>query len=340
MISRRFNVFAVLTVVIITVLLVSMVNAEDITSASLARNESTVTRQFNSSQGNVAVTGELSPGLQNQSITGNQTNVTVTATPTATPSVTGETTNVTSTESPTVTETTVVTVTLTPTVVPTSATDPFLKPGTDLVPYNEINYPLNESNDPFTAYDANLTYPWNQLNSPAILLFLDPNYPVFSRGPSREEQIELYIKEKTVVPAAQAAARFNITNTSGKPIGDQLMLDIAIYPGNSTHIVDPYITSVVDREDDYNAIVAWVDVNNIGSLATLNGVQKFHFIQRLGTFSGGKNAAGPVTTTGMPPQKTPVTSATTKAGIELGLPIVAALLGCVLAMLSRDRLCR
>jgi hypothetical protein len=289
----------------------------------------------------------------------NQTNVTVTATPTATLTVTdaattaatGETANVTSTATETVTGTTVATLTVTPvsTAENTSIAyynTHFLKPGTDLVPYNEINYPnslhpQNLSDTLEEAYYANLTYPWNQLKSPFILLFIDPNYPKYTYGPTREQQIEFYTEQGTVVPPDQAAARFNLTNTSDRPIGYQILIDIELYPGNSTHIVDPYITSVDGRSETYHDIGAWVDVNNIASLAMLPGIKKFHFIP---TFLGHSGAA--VSTDHVTPGNTttpniPTPSPTTpKAEVSFEIPAWAAMIAGIFVILSRERMCR
>ena len=132
----------------------------------------------------------------------------------------------------------------------TNETPHFLKQGTDHVAYNEVNYRTYGSENPFTAYRANLTYPYNQIQSQGLLLFLDPNYPVYTHGPTREQQIKFYVRQGTVVPRIRLQPGLILPVTNGKSVGDQLLMEIDLDPGVSTHIVDPYMTSVESRSPE------------------------------------------------------------------------------------------
>jgi hypothetical protein len=226
-----------------------------------------------------------------------------------------------------------------------NTTPHYLKPGTDLVPYNAVNYPSYGYNSYNTAYEANLTYPYNQTRFRSLLRFLDTNYP------DREMKMQIYVMEGTVVPADQAATRFNITSNNGKPVGDQLLMEIDLDPGISTHIVDPYMTSVEYRSPenitclrpdgkcvvpDIIGVSGWVDTNNLESLATLSGVKKITFIQNFGGHSGEEIPTGSTTANATTVLTgTPATPTTTKSGMDPIIPAGALVIGCLIPILLR-----
>jgi hypothetical protein len=239
----------------------------------------------------------------------------VNATPTT--AATGETANVTSSATETVTGTTVATLTVTPVST------------VGISPYNDINYPSPQ--DPTEAWLANLSFPRTKINY-EVLVFEDPDYPIYVHsGETRKTTMGCYYYDRAV-PADQAAARFNITNTSGKPVGDQLYLSIRLYPNSSTHIVDPYVTQIKARDEEWHLVNAWVDVNNLDSLAALDGVRRVGFIVLTGT--SGENTS--VQTLGDSSQKTSRTTSSTPppttpgSGLEWGIPVGAVLVDSVL----------
>jgi subtilisin family serine protease len=44
-------------------------------------------------------------------------------------------------------------------------------------------------------------------------------------------------------------------------------------PGYSTHSIDPFVAEVTDRDEDHSLAVAWVDSNNLSTVASLKGVR-------------------------------------------------------------------
>jgi len=132
--------------------------------------------------------------------------------------------------------------------------------------------------NPVTAWQANLTYPWTKV-AYNILVFIDPGYPVFTHGMTREQTKQMYIEFRQAIPADEAIKRFNLTNTKDRSIGDHVFLIIYVYPNTSTYILDPYVTVMSGRYEKWHAVDAWVDVNNLERLASLDGVQHLEFVE-------------------------------------------------------------
>ncbi len=53
---------------------------------------------------------------------------------------------------------------------------------------------------------------------------------------------------------------------------DIVLIRITISPGNSTHILDPYIYQLNSRRESSRALSAWVDVSKIGEIANISTV--------------------------------------------------------------------
>jgi hypothetical protein len=124
-------------------------------------------------------------------------------------------------------------------------------------------------------YQSNLAYPRNKIATD-LLKFIDPNYPKI--GIPVDQYRNMRISSSHMIPAGQAAARFNLSNTSGTPVGDQVFLTIYVYPNSSTQILDPFITKVTDRSEELHAVEAWVDLNNLEKIASLESVQNMKFV--------------------------------------------------------------
>lgn len=54
---------------------------------------------------------------------------------------------------------------------------------------------------------------------------------------------------------------------------DLVWLQIHVFPGNSTHILDPYIYELNARGEEWSSLSAWVDVTKIYDIASLPEVQ-------------------------------------------------------------------
>ena len=48
---------------------------------------------------------------------------------------------------------------------------------------------------------------------------------------------------------------------------------IYVKPGYSTHIIDPYVYEVPNRDEENNFAVAWVDINKLDTVAAVEGVR-------------------------------------------------------------------
>jgi hypothetical protein len=59
---------------------------------------------------------------------------------------------------------------------------------------------------------------------------------------------------------------------SDVPSGNLVYVYVSVKPGFSTHIIDPFVYEVPNRDEGFHLAVAWVDVRNLEPLATLEGV--------------------------------------------------------------------
>lgn len=87
------------------------------------------------------------------------------------------------------------------------------------------------------------------------------------------------IASRHLLPADQAMKRFNLTNATGRVFGDQIFLTIYVYPNTSTYILDPIVTNMSNRKEKFHFVEAWVDVNNLEKLATMDGVQGMELVE-------------------------------------------------------------
>jgi hypothetical protein len=120
-------------------------------------------------------------------------------------------------------------------------------------------------------YRENLTSPCKKIPED-LLKLTDPNYPKTGNTPA--ETRAFLISTNEMIPAEQAISRLSINNTTGHPVGDQVYLIIKVNSSESTHIVDPAITSLIGRYEESHAITAWVDINNLEKLAGIDGFDK------------------------------------------------------------------
>ncbi len=63
-----------------------------------------------------------------------------------------------------------------------------------------------------------------------------------------------------------------LTSSAGKtPSGELIYVYIYVKPGYSTHIIDPYVYEVPNRDEENNFAVAWVDINKLDTVAAVEG---------------------------------------------------------------------
>ena len=125
-------------------------------------------------------------------------------------------------------------------------------------------------------YRENLTWPRNRIPE-TVLQVTDPAFPETSI--TREQAREQMIASRHLLPADQAIQRFNLTNTSGTVIGDQVFLTIYVYPNTSTYTLDPLVTSMSNRKEKYHFAEAWVDVSNLERLAASESVRGMELVE-------------------------------------------------------------
>jgi hypothetical protein len=121
---------------------------------------------------------------------------------------------------------------------------------------------------PFQRYKDNMTE-WQRKLPTQLLQIIDPNFP--KTGNTPEEVKALMSKRYQLLYADEAIRQFDIQNTSSQPVGDHIYVRIYRNSSASMQILDSYITKINDR-DPKGAIVAWVDLNKIEKVASLQEV--------------------------------------------------------------------
>ncbi len=104
-----------------------------------------------------------------------------------------------------------------------------------------------------------------------LLQLIDPG-SVPQSGNTLEEIRASMIGQDLLVPASEAAKRFDLKASSGTT-GDQVYVSIQLQPGTSAGSIVPYVTQVIDSDELTHILVAWVDVNRLDSIASLEGVR-------------------------------------------------------------------
>jgi hypothetical protein len=129
------------------------------------------------------------------------------------------------------------------------------------------------------SYRQNLTFPRNKIPE-NVLQITDPGFPELEI--SRERVRAGRIASHLLITAERAKTRFNTTMISGQPIGDQVFLTIYVFPDSSTHVLDPFVTEVTHRKEQFHGIDAWVDANNVEKLAALEQVRSIGYTEVAG----------------------------------------------------------
>ncbi|MFA5269573.1 MAG: hypothetical protein WC379_16530 [Methanoregula sp.] len=148
-----------------------------------------------------------------------------------------------------------------------------------------VAIPLTSSiptKNPMTSLDLyrqNLTFPRNKIPE-NVLQITDPDFP--DLGIPQERIRSNAIASHHLIAAEDAKKRFNITSDNGQPVGDQVFLTIYVHSNTSTHVLDPFVTEVTNRKEQFHGIDAWIDVNNVERLAALDqirGIQLAEFME-------------------------------------------------------------
>jgi hypothetical protein len=88
-----------------------------------------------------------------------------------------------------------------------------------------------------------------------------------------EQFRDLMQRKNILLPARDVSAQLNVSQPAGRAWHDHVPVYIYLTPDTPTREVDPYVTAVINRKEQYHVVVAWVDVTSLANLAALNGVR-------------------------------------------------------------------
>ena len=124
-------------------------------------------------------------------------------------------------------------------------------------------------------YRENLTYPRNKIPD-NLLQIIDPSFP--KNIVSVDELKQFMILSNQLIPADQAGTKFNLSNKSGNPPGDQVHLIIHLNSTAPLQLIDPIATSVIIRDAESHVVVVWIDVRNLDALVSMEGVKRIELV--------------------------------------------------------------
>ncbi len=162
------------------------------------------------------------------------------------------------------------------------------QPG-NIIAFHNIEESIDRQITQIEDYKKNQTKTQKKL-SDNLLLLIDDKYPIKIQT---HEQIKAQMKKaKQLIPAEEAASYLNIMQQSFNALNDQVKVEIYVKPSVTTQIVEPYVTKIIGRDEEWHLVVAWVDINNLESLASLDGVSVIR------TVEPAEHSVGSVTTEG------------------------------------------
>jgi len=112
----------------------------------------------------------------------------------------------------------------------------------------------------------NLTASQKKLTT-SLLLASDPSV---LPGDNYTHDIQLSLITKTPSPDSPTVIP---SKTAQDLSGELIYVYIHVLPGNSTQLVDVYVSEVTDRDEEHNLVVAWVDRRSLGAVASLECVR-------------------------------------------------------------------
>ena len=131
----------------------------------------------------------------------------------------------------------------------------------------------------------NMTFWQKKLPTP-ILEIIDPNAPL--SGMTRNEIRKQLILEENLMPTDEVFTKLGVR----QPTGDLVKVTINVNSSVSTQIVDPYVIYLIGKRS--NLVDAWVDINTIEKIASLDEVKWIDLI-RLSIHQGDNPSASPST---------------------------------------------
>ena len=126
------------------------------------------------------------------------------------------------------------------------------------------------------SYKENETY-WQRKISSDLLQVIDPLSP--PSGMTQEQRKDAMQKMMQLIPANNVAGKLNISPELNQTFGDAVLVGITVKESWSSHIIDPFIIKIVDQDEQYpRYVAAWIELNNIESIAKLDGVMKVNLL--------------------------------------------------------------
>jgi hypothetical protein len=98
-------------------------------------------------------------------------------------------------------------------------------------------------------------------------------------GQTPEQFRDLMQRKNLILPAKEVASRLNISGLADRTWNDHVPVYIYLTPATQTQVVDPYVTVVINRKEQYHVVVAWVDITSLEKLAALKGVRAIRPIE-------------------------------------------------------------
>jgi Na+-transporting methylmalonyl-CoA/oxaloacetate decarboxylase gamma subunit len=124
----------------------------------------------------------------------------------------------------------------------------------------------------FQNYKENMTE-WKTKLPTDLLYIVDMNFP--EMGNTREHVKETMKRHNQLMYANEAIKIFDIHHISNQPVGDHVYVYIDVKASFSTLAVESLVTKVDNVIKDFtglNRVKAWVDLNNLEKIASLNEV--------------------------------------------------------------------
>jgi len=131
----------------------------------------------------------------------------------------------------------------------------------------------------FQNYKENMTK-WKTKLPTDLLYIIDPSFP--EMGNTRERVKETMKRHNQLMYANEAIKIFNIHQISNQPVGDHVYVYIDVNASFSTHAVESHVTKVDNVFKDFtglNRVKAWVDLNNLEKIASLNEVTGISLVE-------------------------------------------------------------
>lgn len=123
--------------------------------------------------------------------------------------------------------------------------------------------------EPILSYKENMTF-WQKKISSQILYIIDPKYP--EMGNTREQVKEFLRDNNQLIYFNEVSTKLGFNQTMKMPVEDIIHINIYVKPDVSPRIIIPYAVNVSSLSETEHIAIAWVELNNIEKLASLEEI--------------------------------------------------------------------